>query len=63
MMADILHTNRENVLAALQRFHVQLSDLERRLQDADEASILDLLRQAAAAREHFLEVPSDGAQQ
>lgn len=55
MMADVLHTNRENVLAALQDCQARLSELESRLLEADETGLVRLLEEATASRKRLLE--------
>jgi prephenate dehydrogenase len=53
MMADIMHTNRENVLDALHRFQAQLDELEQRLRDSDEEGILEMMNKGADARDRL----------
>jgi prephenate dehydrogenase len=54
MMADILHTNRENTLQALDRFRTQLDALEAALRDMDDAAMTSTLTQAIEARRLLL---------
>ncbi len=54
MMADILHTNRENTRQALDRFRTQLDALEAALRDMDDAAMTSTLTQAIEARRLLL---------
>jgi prephenate dehydrogenase len=54
MMADILHTNRENVLAALVRFRNELDQLETSLRQEDETQLYKALQRSAAAKDHLI---------
>ena len=53
MMADILHTNRENVLAALALFRGELEQIEAALQQEDEAILFDKMQRGIAARDYL----------
>ncbi|MGW8250045.1 MAG: prephenate dehydrogenase [Anaerolineales bacterium] len=55
MMADVLHTNRENVLVALHRCQTQLGELEKRLRQGDEDGLSRLLVEGTAARQRLLD--------
>lgn len=54
MMADILLTNRENVLAALDRFRVELDQIEGSLQQSDEVYLSEILQRSNTAREQLI---------
>lgn len=54
MMADILHTNRQNVLAALALFRGELDQIENYLRLEDEPRLYDALQRSAAARNHLV---------
>lgn len=54
MMQDILTSNRENVLAAVSRFHHSLDEIRSALENGDERSLVELLRRGKAARERLL---------
>jgi prephenate dehydrogenase len=53
MMADILHTNRENVLAALALFRGELEQIQAALQQEDEAILFDKIQRGIAARDYL----------
>ncbi len=53
MMADILHTNRENVLAALALFRGELEQIQAALQQEDEAILFDKMHRGIAARDYL----------
>jgi len=53
MMADILHTNRENVLAVLALFRGELEQIETILQQEDEPHLYEKLQRGIAARDHL----------
>lgn len=53
MMADILHTNRENVLAALALFRGELEQIQAALQQEDEDILFDKLHRGIAARDYL----------
>lgn len=54
MMADILLTNRENVLAALDRFKVELDQIEASLRQSDEPHLYKTLQRSITAREQLI---------
>jgi prephenate dehydrogenase len=53
MMADILHTNRENVLAALALFIGELEQIQAALQQDDEDFLFDKMQHGIAARDYL----------
>ncbi len=53
MMADILHTNRENVLAALALFIGELEQIQAALQQDDEDFLFDKMQHSIAARDYL----------
>jgi prephenate dehydrogenase len=59
MMTDILLTNREHVLQALEEYIHRLEALARRVREGDEARLKVLLAEGRRARQELLE-PSDG---
>jgi prephenate dehydrogenase len=56
MMADVLATNRENILTALERFRQQLALLDENLREGTIESLVDYLNRAAAQRAEFNQV-------
>lgn len=60
MMADILNTNRENVLSALDRYRLQLDKLEEHLRDNSDTGIIEILELGAAAIKKLNRNPSGG---
>lgn len=53
MMGDILHTNRENVLAALALFIEELEQIQAALQQEDEAILFDKMQHGIAAKDYL----------
>ena len=53
MMADTLHTNQENVLAALALFRGELEQIQAALQQEDEAILFDIMQRGIAARDYL----------
>ncbi len=60
MMADILDSNRENVLSALSLFRAQLQQLEHSLRQGDEAGLMAGLMQGQLARSQLLASQDEG---
>lgn len=60
MMLDVLLTNREAVLAGLERYQAQLARLHASLAQGDEAALRELLQAGAAQREQILPAAPTG---
>lgn len=59
MMADILDTNRDNVLAALSLFRAELDQLESCLRQADQPELAEKLHRGRQSRSRLLEALSE----
>jgi prephenate dehydrogenase len=62
VMQDILMTNRENVLAAVRGFQVRLESVEKRLAEADEQGLTELLSQGALNYEKLIRSRGGGGE-
>lgn len=59
MWAELLYTNRENLLERLDQFIIHLEDVRQSLLDQDNHRLTDLLAQAAAARKGMVDNDRD----
>jgi prephenate dehydrogenase len=63
MMADVLETNRENVLASLNLFRLELDQLESSLRQADRPALVERLMRGCQSRNRLLAMATRGSLQ